>query len=633
MGFASRVADVGNENTLGEAVASAIAEAGVPLLGAPVMLYDIPDSSQPGAGPIGATSDQLGYNDWLGTSYTKTTIATEYIDTGIGLEGNPATTCQKIFLQNWITSTTVGTHKGNINPDLANLINLGMQVILCMKPYINPTGVYGQPGDPSVSDYASMQATLGYLTAYGATDIICVLEQEINGNGDMTESSQATPYAAYYGPGIRTLGYPLYLVLATNHTLDGNYEEWFDAFTAGCQIDGLGADYYGNTYVGEKSNPPYLLDVAFGAATHSFEWLADNYSHGPIPLALTEWGNAQASTAAGITETQWVSFWQYIQNLFLTRLNNGKTNGPICWYSGTNPPPEFDLLPNYIGYADPNAIVDGLNAIYETLSKASSSITIAAGQTVTLVPITPSANAGFAIIQGLSYELVIGSQASSGSTVPFDSVTLDFYEEDDPDAVSFKPVTWDIPSGQSGSTGPTSISGSGPLRGQFMSVTVKNNDTVPHSINMVLLATSRTSDVHDWQWDAASSPPIPGFTLPPLSGNTGRNTLAIIPSGTSVPANGNVTYLCSLFSGYAYVKGSTGATTTGVMQIQMHPAFTSLFESSIFESEIVNSLADPNVGDFAGTVILPRSPCTITIANTDTSSHSGNAIVIAKENG
>lgn len=484
---------------LATAIALAIEQSGIPLIASPVQLYDVPATTIAGAGPVGATTQPLGYNQCLGTSYDTLGVA-NYVD-GF-LIGNPALKFQKWFIGQdvhgngkWITSA------GNIPNGLQELITAGCQILLCVQP----NTVF------SSSEFTGLQNTIKILFQAGCNLYGVAIWQEPNTDNKFPNGAAWGTLMGQYAPALVTTAGTANFVacMATNISTGGNYQEYFNAIPNTVTVYALTADLYGNSFI----NQGIFLDAPFGAATLSFEQLADNYG---CELGLSEWGVAQASTV-GIIEADWVLFWQKVQNFFLTRLNNGKVNGPISWYSGTNSP-EYDLLPN-MPCLPPNSITTGydvtagLNTIFTTLSNASQTVSIAPSATLTLPPINPSPNAKFAPSQTLSYELNFSASIANTSTNPFAEVIVQFFETDNPNAVPLDTIRWIVP--MSADAGGSQISGRGPLRGQYMSVQVKNLDTVlTCSVGLNLSATSRPFNIARDVWQEATNFSVPGFTRP-----------------------------------------------------------------------------------------------------------------------
>ncbi len=273
---------------------------------------------------------------------------------------------------------------------------------------------------------------------------------------------------------------------------------------------------------------------------------------------------------------------------------------------------------------NPTTMVAPMNACSLALSTAATTTTIGAGHTVTLAPLGAIASpvAGYAMADGLSYDITVNLIAGSGSTVPFVQLLLAWFDSDSASAQSVARQAWLLPMGASGTIG-TNIRGRGPQTGQYLKISAQNLDTVTCTIQVQVNSVSRTVADHRWLWDAAGSQNVPTYNLVP-DGLGIANCLGAVQS-FSVPANSSKSWLCGLYSGRAYVRFGSGASTP-VIEVTLTPQPQSVFGSVLLGEELTGQ-ADPDIGDFTGELILPRAPCLITFTNTDSSAHDVSAMI------
>src|SRR5262249_48961221 len=157
---------------------------------------------------------------------------------------------------------------------------------------------------------------------------------------------------------------------------------------------------------------------------------------------------------------------------------------------------------------------------------------------------------GYAVANGLSYDITVNLTASTSSTVPFAVVTLSWFNQDSVTAQPVSVQSWTLPAGTTGTAGTITV-GAGPQRRQLLQVQIHNLDTVQMSVAIQLNSTARPVQEDNWTWDVGNSPTIPTYLLsnpPPFS-----NTLCL-QSQSSVPAGQTFKRLCSLFAGEVFVR-------------------------------------------------------------------------------
>ena len=556
-------------------IAEQIAATGVSLLGAPVPLYSLPSAPLSGSGPVGATvfPDGYGLTDYI--------AAANLFD---GYLGNRrlALTCQKWYLGAGSFILT----SAQIPAGLLELINAGVQIYLSIKPSQSLT----------TTDYNNVTTTINVLKAAGASNIQVILWQEPNGhnsNGTPFFPSAAAyiAYVNYYIGAVRAAGVsgivydPVVYVAETAYTF----------YPGDANTVAVICDYYGDSY-----NQGTRLDVPFGGAAGSMMSLADNHLPSPVPFGIGEWGVSADNVAHPVG--LWNAYWAYLLNLFTTRIDNGKTNAPIMWYSGHNVN-GTNILPDGPGYD----LTAGIDALYNAVSSSSSIVTIAAGATITAPALMPSAGAGYAPCTALSYEISVNLTAGAGSTVPFAAVEALFYDTDSPSALPIDAEQWLLPMGASNTTG-TVIMGRGPQRGAYMAIQVTNLDTVACELGMQLNSSSRTSTDDDWEWDAHSvAMPLSG-TYTPCGGPSFANSLGTIGGGTpvTVAAGATTTRILSMWAGQVYLRWGVTATTPADCGLTLTP----LPQSQWGSATLYNVTGGDNTY-----VTLPRCPCLVTLYN------------------
>jgi hypothetical protein len=245
---------------------------------------------------------------------------------------------------------------------------------------------------------------------------------------------------------------------------------------------------------------------------------------------------------------------------------------------------------------------------------------IAAGATAVVLPLAPSAVAGYATATGISYDITVSLTTGAGSTRPFAVVTLAWFNSDDPAAQAVALQSWVLPAGATGTTG-TIITGTGPQRGQYWQITVTNTDTVNMAITVQANATGRAVARDSWIWDAFSSVAVPGYTLPPGGGAYGNSLGAI--SALNIAHSASVSYLMGLFAGEVWFRANNEGGTAGQIEFTLTPQPASVWGTA----SLIN---ESPAGEFGTLMVLPRGPCLLTLNNQDTTNaHKADAEIIA----
>jgi hypothetical protein len=603
---------------LAASIALAISQTGVSFLAAPTPLYGGTIVPPPGgASLVGAT---VGYNLYGGNN---TNGATEQaaITTLIGYLGRPlATQASKFYMNNegiWPTS---------IRGDIQQQITDGVQLLLSLKPGHTASGTYSDTtvtvgGTTCLQEKTSLTNTINmFKTAYvaagfPANSFKATLYQEPEAT-NIWKNNPPSFYVnmfTYYQTAIAAAG----IDRAYNPGSGAGEAAQASFYPGDANTDVIFADYYGEAFNS-------------GVTLTTVQNLADNHLPGRIPLGIGEM-NAAASrnTSLATIMGYWSGYWNYVLNFFNSRLSAGKTNSWIMAYfgfsvgsGGGNSQPIVNDQINSIS----DFKITGFQTIYDALSSTSTSgsPTIAAGATLTVTPLNPTAGGNFALANGLSYDVSYSLEAGAGSTIPFATVSLEWLNQDSGQAQAIARQRWSSPMG---ATAGTIIDGVGPQHGQFLRVRITNNDTVTCTVvNFMLNATGRQQSRHNWFWDAPLSTPLPAYA--PTDGSTfqgvagGQSFGASLGSlnAVNIPAGAKLSWLFSVFQGSAYFRFN--ATGGGTVSVTVHPQPGGVWGQSAL-------LNESPTGEFETIMTLPRAPCLVTINNTDTVAHTANVEIIA----
>ncbi len=312
-------------------------------------------------------------------------------------------------------------------------------------------------------------------------------------------------------------------------------------------------------------------------------------------------------------------------------LNAGNTIRQLIYYEGQCAATGAGDITNPIGLCTNPGVGSGKSdfrvpyyqAIDTTFASGSlGGTTLNATHTTTLVPISPSPVGNLAPLDTLSYELVLGLSAGAGSTNPWCTVIVEFFDFDviGANQVIVDQVNFACPMGTSGDPdGPAVTAIHGPARGGYMVLKIDNLDSVNGTLEYLQLAgVGRSYDRHTARWDvnANSSPNIPGYTLAQAAAASlqiGRVSGQTVVNGTPK------SWLCGLFPGQAFLRiYSSGASTVNFV-LQPQPTTTYGTENLINENTGTGSgLTD----ELLFTIALPRAPCMMTVTNGDTVNHA-----------
>lgn len=544
--------------TLAELIADALQSAGIPLLANPIQLYNT------GPATITGTPGIMGaYVQPVHQTQANWESATTQWEQNTGV----TVSARKIYFSNGSTPTSV-------TESVQQCIDQGLQAWLCYTPVnVNPGSI-----TEANNTIASINA---FITAgLPAADIVVVFWQELF-QGKVAAADCIAGYQ-YYVPKIRA-GCPG--VQIGWDTAGQGMPGGVGAFDPGpAYYDLVGTDVYGNEWVSNQGSA-FAKTLAVAQA-------------GNKPMCVPEFGT---SVGGAVTNANMILFLQWMTNQALTILQNGGKLGAWMWWQDNANAGGPNIINSPGDFRVP--YLQALAAAVTTPAGGSGGITIPAGGTVTLNPLTPSPGGGWADAVGLSYDIALQLIAGAGETNPFVTAQLFFYDDDTATARAVDRVYWHLPLGVSTSQG-TRIYGNGPQSGRYMSISIHNGGAQTAIVAAQVNSTSRTRDVHDWNWSVADSNAVPTYTL---ASGAGYSANLGAEQGINVNSGQTKAFLLSLGAGriWAYASSSGGS-----MDVQLLPQPSSSFTTEpIWEGTI--SATSP----LAQIVQFPRAPVVIQFTN------------------
>lgn len=598
--------------TLAIAMAQAIAQGGITLVSEPVALYTAVSNPAPtGAGFVGASVFSSTYAD----QNTRLGASNEFD----GYVGQPwAVNTQKFYFTEGSWSGTRLTELQTMAPHLNHMV-------ISVKPGRSNTGIYTNTSKVSMApsgatlaqEHASLVSFLATLNGSGITpakaDIILWNEANDQGfSGAFTADGFYPAYVAFYQDAIRAAGYALVYnpLLANGHIAN------FYPGDANC--DKVLVDYYAWDYFKGGNNPAHAtLTSAYGDNPMA---LADNHLPSPIPFGVIETGVSDGQN--GPSTSDWVNWWNtQIVAPMVARLQSGKVNGdgPIWFDGGTGL--------NQISTATPATQIAAMQSAFTQLDQSvvnpATGLIINATSTKTLTPNFPSPGAGYAVMNGMSYSVVIRTQSNATlSNNPFLVVKMRWFEQDDPNAVPVDVQFWIVPIGGNAG-GQIGIHGHGPQIAQFLQVQIQNLDSNAATVSFGLTGEGRVASKHDWRWDVASSNAVAnagnlGFNL--AGGAFNANSVGSL---TNIPVAAGATHnnISGLFAGDVWVHWTADNTKLGLTLLPL-PSSSWGANAQLWAS---------STNDDDAIVGFPRAPVQIVATNTDTVSHTFSLTMIAIE--
>jgi len=230
---------------------------------------------------------------------------------------------------------------------------------------------------------------------------------------------------------------------------------------------------------------------------------------------------------------------------------------------------------------------------FTTESSGTAALTASGTDTVTITPRGPGYQIG-----------LFPTYHSSNGSNPFVQVTVSWLD----------PVTgntlgkqnWVIAVGEFG--GHQVVTGRGPVEGPELEIEFTNLDSA-EAVDVVynVQAMTQTAARHDWR--QTGTVPVPGFSAGPGDG-LGLGVTGLIlgcGSGTTIAANGQLTYLLPLYAGMAGLNITADAGN-----------FTARVEPALTDEEPATAYFNPKVADgttVSELIVMPRQPCVANFAN------------------
>jgi len=603
------------ESGLALAIAEQIASQGLALIGAPKALYG---GIQPrtGAGIVGATLDKWAYTPNTSDDFGQYPVWQSIV-------GRPFNGVRRCYIQEGDHPT--GAPDGNS----ANSANNGFKIAVSLKPWRDATNVYGNNKIPGQGNYtyaqhlADIKATVVYLQSIAIHGLSICFWHECNGNGQNGPFGSGGPYGAgTTGPQAATNFktyhnfYEAALNVATNPGLTGNVERVYcsalfspgnviDFYPGATHVDAIVTDYYAQDFNSKPSTVPAARQSLMAQA------VTDGKKFGYWEVGLTN-GATNPSVA---TVNQWLT--SEMIGPMVARLQAGQPNQDFIWFAApqSGPGPSRNALGSGAAGAcnDPTVIANVANLFDQLSSSPTNVLAIGGSASLVVPPLNPSPGAGFAVADGLSYDITLQIATTGTPTQPFLQVQMEWFNNDATGGIPVETQVWRCPIGNSPGT---LITGTGPQRGQFLRITINNLDTISCTVAIQVNSTSRNVAKHDWIWDAVSSVNIHAFVL--ASGGEFGNNLGSV-NAVSVPAGGQKKFLFGMRAGYAFVRFAAPAGSSMDYILNPEP------QSDMGSAAMLNETIASTDKDFKVTVILPRSPFSITAINNDgVNAHNAN---------
>lgn len=600
------------------AIAQAISAQGLSLFGNPVPLYggNLPRTS---AGRVGASLDKWTY-------VPNTTDELSQYPVFDGIVGRLFNTVRRRYYGEGVLPSA-----GNDSQAIPGSAAAGFKVCVTLKPWRDATNTYGSnniPGQGSLT-YAqhitALKSAVAYLQGAATAGLEICLWHEMNGHGQNGPFGAGGPYgtstigqaeanyAAYvnaYGPAFK---------VATNGALTGNVPLTYCAavYSPDVQVGffpqpnvyhtAIVTDYYATDFAGKPVTAPQGVSDLMA--------LADSLN---LPFGFWEIGFTNGSVPPVATINQYLT--QEITGRMLARLQAGKVNEDVIWFASPQGPPGPSA--NAPTNTTAPSIIQNMQGMFDQLSTTPSNVLSIAGSSALVVPpLSPTPGAGFAVAQGLSYDITVTLISQGVPTNPFVQVRLDWFNVDAPGGPAVDSQIWRLPIGVAGSAGTVTF-GKGPQRGQFLQVTMTNLDTVGVSAVIQVNSTSRAANRDDWRWDAPSSVQVPTFNQ--ANGGPLGNSLGSVNS-LSIAAASQKKYLFGMYAGPVYLRLNSNA-ASGQANFIVRPEPQSDWGTG--------ALLNVNIGlsnDFEQLMNLPRGPVSVTMINNDTVARTFNIEIVASD--
>lgn len=603
------------------AIAQQIAAQGLALIGAPKALYG---GLQPrtGAGIVGLTLDKFAYLPNTSTDFQQYPVWASKV-------GRPFNGVRRCYSQEGDLPSSSSN-----DSNAANSASNGFKVCHSLKPFRDATNTYGNnkiPGQGNLTfaqHLAAIKTAVVYLQSVCTNGLEICFWHECNGNGPNGPFGTGGPYTSTTTNAQAEANYAAYqnfyvdaLKKVTNAPLTAdvtsaicvaafspaNMLDWINACNK-TKIDTYAVDYYCQDFNSKPTTVPPAVDSIRALA------VTDSKKFGYWEIGLTN-GSTNPSVS---TANSWLTNEMIAKNV--TYLQAGHIMADTIWFAapkdGTGGASRNALGSGAAGACNDPTVIANAAALFDQLSSSPSNVISVPGNgTVIPAPLNPSSGAGFAVADGLSYDISLALVSSGTPTIPFVQVQMEWFNNDATGGIPVETQIWRCPIGNNATVG-TNITGVGPQRGQFLQITLINLDTVACTVQLQVNSTSRNVAKHDWQWDAVSSVQVHGYNM--ASGGEFGNALGAM-NQVSVPANGTKKFLFGMRAGYITVRFAAPAANTMNYVLTFEP------QSDMGTAAILNETLASTDKDFHFVMIAPRCPISVTASNQDgTNAHNAN---------
>lgn len=520
-----------------------------------------------------------------------------------------------------------------INPDIPTIfgpdITAGRLVIVSFSPSFNAGP---NPSTQMVSDNNTLSNTLKNMKAAGVNARIILFHEPTNGG---LSPAQFIFSIQYYSPTVRQF-YPLDFGWSVNPSSDPKLASYTTGLFTANVFDGAMGDFYCHEYI--------KLGVLTGSSMSNIAALADNNMVNgvltPLPLGMGEIGwnpGLSDENAADI-----VAYYQYLagnpagnsNGFFPGRVAAGKINSYLCWFNptGLNVPGDISSV-----ILSGGSQITGYQWIFNGVDTTATSSNLPSGSTITPTPINPSPVGGLATANQESYDLALDLIAGAGSTKPFCRVTITFFDFDATTAnqVPVDEVKFIAPMGTS--PNPAKTICTGPMSGAYMSVQLRNLDSVNATLNKFQLeGSARTKALHNPRWDSLTTPQaIPTYSLP-TSGIPYSRMLGSWVSPSITSGGGTQSALFSMNGGNTYLKfGVTGtaAGSVATVRLQLIAQPTSEWGAVPLHTAWLplSTGSAPSQFEDSEFVDLPLGPCVVLVTNEDPNAVVASVVLISED--
>lgn len=618
--IATQIADSG----LALAIAENIAAQGLSLIGAPKALYG---GLQPrtGAGIVGVTLDKWAYVPNTSDDFKQYPVWATKV-------GRPFSGCRRCYSQEGDVPSS-SSNDGNA----ANSATNGFRVDHSLKPFRDATNTYGNnkiPGQGSLTfaqHLTAIKSAVVYLQSVCTNGLTICFWHECNGNGQNGPFGSGGPYGPTTTPQDQTNFHAYHNFYqqackkATNPALTADVEtavcvaayspNSMVGYIVGCNgVQVYAVDYYAHDYASKKTTVPPAVDSVRA------QCVTDGTKLAYWEIGLT---NGSANDSVSDINT-WITQEMISKNV--AHMQAGHPMGDTIWFAApsSGPGPSRNALGSgAAGNCNDPSVIANTASLFDNLSSLPSNvISVGAGASLVIAPLKPSPGAGFAIADGLSYDITLALISAGTPTVPFVQVRMDWFNNDATGGIPVETQIWRCPIGATGTVG-TNITGVGPQRGQFLQITFTNLDTVACTVQIQVNSTSRNVESHDWRWDVNASVNVPTFNL--ANGGDFGNDLGAMNQVSVTSGGGQKRYLFGMRSGWATVRFKPPAASTMDYDLQLMP------QSDMGSASLLFITLASTDQDYVATIRLPRCPVAVQATNHDgTTNRNATAHIICE---